>query len=92
MVEEDFAVPACCGYPGMSGLPVVCYFDYVFIMISTLVNEFVGVMVVDNDLAGHAGGDCDELLWLSVQEYTRQDRRVVKVSEGFEEGEVIFDM
>ena len=54
----------------MPVLLAVCYSDDVFVCglarSSRSLSEFV---VVDNDLAGHAGGDGDEFYWLYIQDH-----------------------
>ncbi len=64
VVDVDCAVPAGGGDPGDGGLVVVGYFDDVFGVIAPLGDDFVEVVVVEDDLARHAGGDGDEVFCL----------------------------
>ena len=53
-VEVDLSIPSCCSDPGYVAITPYINFNYIFLVISSLIEDFIFVMVVKNDLAGHS--------------------------------------
>ena len=53
-VEVDFSIPSCCSDPGYMAISPYINFDYVFLMVSSFIEDFIFLVVVENDLARHS--------------------------------------
>lgn len=53
-VEVDLSIPSCCSDPGHMAISPYINFDYIFLMVSSLIEDSFFVVVVENDLAGHS--------------------------------------
>lgn len=53
-VEVDLSIPSCCSDPGYVAISPYINFDYIFLVVSSFIEDFIFVVIVENDLAGHA--------------------------------------
>ena len=53
-VEVDLSIPSCCSDPGSTAISPDITFDYIFLVVSSFIEDYVFVVVIENDLAGHS--------------------------------------
>ncbi len=53
-VEVDLSIPSCCSDPGYTAISPSINFDYIFLVVSSFIEDFVFVVVIKNDLTGHS--------------------------------------
>ena len=53
-VEVNLSIPSCCSDPGYTAVSPDIDFDYIFLVVSSFIEDFVFVVVVENDLTGHS--------------------------------------
>ena len=56
-VEIDLSIPSCCSDPGYKAISPYINFNYIFFMVSSFIEDFIFIMVVENDLTGHSRGN-----------------------------------
>ena len=53
-VEVDLSIPSCCSDPGYRAISPYINFNYIFLMVSSFIEDSIFIMVVENDLTGHS--------------------------------------
>ena len=53
-VEIDLSIPSCRSDPGYAAIGPDIDFDYIFLVVSSFIENFVFVVVIENDLTGHS--------------------------------------
>lgn len=60
-VEVDLSIPSCCSDPGYMAISPDINFDYIFVVVSSFIEDFVFIVVVEKDLTGHSRRNCSEI-------------------------------
>ena len=53
-IEVDLSIPSCCSDPGYTAISPDINFDHIFLVVSSFIENFVFVVVIENDLTGHS--------------------------------------
>ena len=61
-VEVDLSIPSCCSDPDYMAFSPDIDFDYIFLVVSSFIENFIFVVVIENDLTGHSRRNRSKIL------------------------------